>query len=1328
MAFKKLLILSLLLSFDLFAQGRKPDLYRDFSNKACRVTHEIGATGTVIKVGSQNRIYLYEGYNYVIIYDNNGEQDLIYTPELATLTKTRTGEPTSHGVAATQISLIENIVKITGKREDQIKAYAAIEIIVTNGKVTEVNNRSTALGGGRDLDHLNFAVDVIKQQGVKLESNTKIVSYNKEDYKKDGSFYRGTARNRIYNYGETAEELYNELLGIYKKLAEKYPDPKTAGFVNLKAIEGQNLDFLSDFISLAQAPEGSIVSTVNSYLPKRGSVDEPMLQLTQILAEGKNAVSTNFYVKEMNRKEVVTSAFDEAVKKYGETPLAVLDIFKNEEVLPYNGTVLSLGAGADFYEWIVPLLGRSDTKVVVVESPDATVFAPSSKRQGIDYKSLISYPDKVLSTLVIQIWDELRKYNGDILDRGLIKNEQELYDAIKTRVTFLSSLDFSSRLVEANIVVSRLPWRYDPYGTIKKDGFVWLVTERTLDINVKQKTLFDDPTHFSTNGYDVVELEDNKVNTLLASTSDAASRPGRFRSFSLNGIEKPYLLFPKSSNVSPATKGVSAVINTSDNNNRDDIKEDSKPAYSTERYLSSNTTDGEYKVSGNTFVADGSKKITLPALPYGGKVVYLIYRDADDNVKLVYKEEIPNLKVDLKNKKAEFVVTPQSLFNKLHKNKENIKELVSTGYLIIMPNGEIAAVKGYSGINYAVDFFKRNGVDIPDKAKLVTYDDKDAVDMRSDAISNAKEFIHILQSPNDRALFDPVLNQYKELAKKYPSSENPGAVLDQEILESGVLSESLKKMLVNIERKLLNGETFSNALYKAFLFSEHLYSRAYLDLSRLNTNADPKPIIIDLEIDNSEVEQKEFYTTGELKSKKFFKEGVLASIETYYQSGRIKSKDVYKSQGIRNGVHYEYFDKDAPGGIRTPLMKESGFYHNNKRVGAFYSFYESNGSKKEIVLYDRDSGKIITDTKYREDGNRILEIYDYQDGVIVKYSSYYPTGQLRSVIKPNENGDKMEVTTYVDGTRGKEVKNVEILDNNKIVDVIDTYNSNVEAVPSEVWNYGEEKEAELSSILVKLTPATEKDVRFVEAYMQELLKNGNTSKLNTIEYMIGWLYSAYSSIDQQDRSLFVDLSRKTVELKASKGDYLPLSQVDYKKVYDGISNYLMLTPYNSTKPEELKVKIDFYIRLAIEKFVEDINKKFEAGVPVEKLLTETECKTFTLVQAYLVDELNKQVASFAEKRTDGVTSEKDMKEEENIITARMFAAKDMSEIIKSSSALSYSKDYTWISAESDYVLKKVVEKADLERLIDSRYIEQYKKDDVKVDSRLYRLKTSAKRL
>ncbi len=156
----------LLFPLSLIAQDIQPILTRDWSTKSSIRSHEVLSAGTVIDVngdyvaGSLNE-ELKEGVNYFLIYDNNGRKELIYTNELI-LPKRFVPEQTfTFDIAATQISLLNNICKLTKQKETDILVYSAGEIIVTNDRVTEINNRSFIFSGGRDEEHLDFSIEIL---------------------------------------------------------------------------------------------------------------------------------------------------------------------------------------------------------------------------------------------------------------------------------------------------------------------------------------------------------------------------------------------------------------------------------------------------------------------------------------------------------------------------------------------------------------------------------------------------------------------------------------------------------------------------------------------------------------------------------------------------------------------------------------------------------------------------------------------------------------------------------------------------------------------------------------------------------------------------------------------------------------------------------------------------------------------------------------------------------------------------------------------------------------------------------------------------------------
>ena len=112
-----------------------------------------------------------EGVNYYLIYDNNGSKELVYTSELVVPTPNVLENMLSFNfdVAATQGSLLNLVIARNGRgTQTQPGVYAAGRVIVTNGKVSIIDNYSLHLEGGKDAERLNFAKNNLQEAGLTL--------------------------------------------------------------------------------------------------------------------------------------------------------------------------------------------------------------------------------------------------------------------------------------------------------------------------------------------------------------------------------------------------------------------------------------------------------------------------------------------------------------------------------------------------------------------------------------------------------------------------------------------------------------------------------------------------------------------------------------------------------------------------------------------------------------------------------------------------------------------------------------------------------------------------------------------------------------------------------------------------------------------------------------------------------------------------------------------------------------------------------------------------------------------------------------------------------
>lgn len=189
-------------------------------------TYEVLSTGTILS-GSEKMGTLANGA-YVYLIDSQGK--LIYTER----TPANNDDPARH--LATHRSLAQKLSDVFGTTP---KIIAAGEFFITNGRVSEVNNKSGTYRGGPV--HLNYAIETLGQYGLKIESTTLTRDFSKNQVdirhldEKNYSILLSQYRN-------TTE--YALLVELYAKLAKAYPDSKP-GHMNAEPLQQKLADLLT---------------------------------------------------------------------------------------------------------------------------------------------------------------------------------------------------------------------------------------------------------------------------------------------------------------------------------------------------------------------------------------------------------------------------------------------------------------------------------------------------------------------------------------------------------------------------------------------------------------------------------------------------------------------------------------------------------------------------------------------------------------------------------------------------------------------------------------------------------------------------------------------------------------------------------------------------------------------------------------------------------------------------------------------------------------------------------------------------------------------------
>lgn len=612
-----------------------------------------------------------------------------------------------------------------------------------------------------------------------------------------------------------------------------------------------------------------------------------------LCAQGFNTNLSKDWSTGKTRKEVVKTIFEESVEAFNESPLAILNILSDEKIVPKQGTVFALGSGKNFYEWIVPVLNRNDVSVIVIEKPETCLGFATSLR-ALNYGDIANKPAVVIPILTQKLWEEIKEYNPELITNGKIKTERQLADAIKSQIKFYSAWDFKDRMEEdfgeelkADLIISRLPWTYNLYGELKKDGFAWVVTERDLTVEPA------DPNALKIKGYDVVDLAKNKVNTLLESDFFGTSKTGRFLAFDIRD-SKPYLFFPKELDY----KKYAELYLYKD----EDVK----------------AVEGEYKSYGNIFT-ETEGKINFPELPYGGKVLYIIYEDETGVKKVAYSNEVPNLNVNIKDPKAEILVTHRSLYEKIL-SSENSKGILATGEIVFMPNGEISLFSnrsntfkgGTANLTFAFDFFKEHGLEFSDKITLDDYSLGLKAKPHIDAVDGARFLIKVSQDPLVGMYYKLILEAQKDAASVVKDSYLPGTFLGETLMSSKSLSDFTKSFWSNIESTLVKGEYIAPYVYNMIGDSKNP-NEQILELHKYITQQ--KALVN--EADNSTVNFDSDKIEEIILSSKKPTPSEVTEVLKYAKSLASKGTNVIRLERFTNWLYSIYDELDMD---KTPLL------------------------------------------------------------------------------------------------------------------------------------------------------------------------------------------------------------------------------------------------------------------------------------------------------------------------------------------------------------------------------------------------------------------------
>ena len=203
-------------------------------------------------------------------------------------------------------------------------------------------------------------------------------------------------------------------------------------------------------------------------------------------------------------------------------------------------------------------------------------------------------------------------------------------------------------------------------------------------------------------------------------------------------------------------------------------------------------------------------------------------------------------------------------------------------------------------------------------------------------------------------------------------------------------------------------ETF-NLYYSAGILDSIVDLNKPVEVSSIVKVLDPIPDIIDTMVVKKDILRNgvfsTFYSTGELYSKQYFKEGLLDSnYISYYKNGK-KYKERFLDDGVMVKQTIQYSDI----GIRQSVYNEK--YEDNTFIkDGEYISYHLNGEMNEFGLYINGYRAGLWNM-FNQDGNKTFDKY-YSYKTVDMNEEYTET----NVVKFNDNGTKYleySVNSYI---------------------------------------------------------------------------------------------------------------------------------------------------------------------------------------------------------------------------------------------------------------------------------------------------------------------------
>jgi len=257
---------------------------------------------------------------------------------------------------------------------------------------------------------------------------------------------------------------------------------------------------------------------------------------------------------------------------------------------------------------------------------------------------------------------------------------------------------------------------------------------------------------------------------------------------------------------------------------------------------------------------------------------------------------------------------------------------------------------------------------------------------------------------------------------------------------------------------------------------------------------------------------------------------------------------------------------------------------------------------------------------------------------------------------------------------------------------------------------------EVDKLVCSSKEPTTTEIKKIFDYANYLvLKSIDVDRLETI---VTWLYNTYGSFNM-DKTPLIALSKSVAILRAKVEPTLFVVQdeVDYKELSKSLRSYVFpdsKVVNSEGKDKDYKADVTFLLPMALQRLADNINARFKKGItdPME-LVTKQESSAFTSALVLMTNELYSSIDAGI-KTTD----------EQKKIPARLFAVKDLAEILKARTTFNSSK-YFWNYTRAAYLIDEATTKAEDKGLVDADMLDVYNKD-YDLEIRIERLKSESK--